>query len=117
MVSECECDKFRALCICGTRLTSARRLSRLEIGFWGVTVTETLETNPYEVHDKQQVMDVEILDNQLEDKTRAAPVKDVKEVQIDDRDPNKKTQIGTHLKQEDKAKLIAFLRANKDVFA
>ncbi|GKV30797.1 hypothetical protein SLEP1_g39573 [Rubroshorea leprosula] len=37
MVSECECDKFRALCICGTRLTSARRLSRLEIGFWGVT--------------------------------------------------------------------------------
>ncbi|GKV42878.1 hypothetical protein SLEP1_g50240 [Rubroshorea leprosula] len=37
MVSECEYDKFRALCICGTHLTSARRLSRLEIGFWGVT--------------------------------------------------------------------------------
>ncbi|GKU88866.1 hypothetical protein SLEP1_g3081 [Rubroshorea leprosula] len=37
MVSECECDKFRALCICGTRLTSARRLSCLEIGFWGMT--------------------------------------------------------------------------------
>ncbi|GKV11328.1 hypothetical protein SLEP1_g22592 [Rubroshorea leprosula] len=37
MVSECECDKFRALCICGTRLTSARRLPRLEIGFWGMT--------------------------------------------------------------------------------
>ncbi|GKV11522.1 hypothetical protein SLEP1_g22775 [Rubroshorea leprosula] len=31
------CDKFRALCICGTRLTSARRLSRLGFGFWGVT--------------------------------------------------------------------------------
>ncbi|GKV41219.1 hypothetical protein SLEP1_g48785 [Rubroshorea leprosula] len=30
-------DFFRALCICGTRLTSARRLSCLEIGFWGVT--------------------------------------------------------------------------------
>ncbi|GKV15327.1 hypothetical protein SLEP1_g26124 [Rubroshorea leprosula] len=38
MVSECEFDKFRALCICRTRLTSARRLSRLEFGFWGVTV-------------------------------------------------------------------------------
>ncbi|GKV27252.1 hypothetical protein SLEP1_g36445 [Rubroshorea leprosula] len=30
-------SKFRALCICGTRLTSVRRLSRLEFGFWGVT--------------------------------------------------------------------------------
>ncbi|GKU96135.1 hypothetical protein SLEP1_g9405 [Rubroshorea leprosula] len=37
MVSEYEYDKFRASCICGIRLTSARRLSRLEIGFWGVT--------------------------------------------------------------------------------
>ncbi|GKV53705.1 hypothetical protein SLEP1_g60222 [Rubroshorea leprosula] len=37
MVSECECDKFRALCICGTRLMSARRLLRLGFGFWGVT--------------------------------------------------------------------------------
>ncbi|GKU99837.1 hypothetical protein SLEP1_g12623 [Rubroshorea leprosula] len=30
-------NKFRALCICGTRFTSARRLSRLIFGFWGVT--------------------------------------------------------------------------------
>ncbi|GKV17175.1 hypothetical protein SLEP1_g27711 [Rubroshorea leprosula] len=30
-------SKFRALCICGIRLTSARRLSRLGFGFWGVT--------------------------------------------------------------------------------
>ncbi|GKU99847.1 hypothetical protein SLEP1_g12633 [Rubroshorea leprosula] len=30
-------SKFRALCTCGTRLTSARRLSRLGFGFWGVT--------------------------------------------------------------------------------
>ncbi|GKV34089.1 hypothetical protein SLEP1_g42508 [Rubroshorea leprosula] len=37
MVSECEFDKFRALCICGTRITSARCLSRLKFGFWGVT--------------------------------------------------------------------------------
>ncbi|GKU97873.1 hypothetical protein SLEP1_g10951 [Rubroshorea leprosula] len=30
-------SKFRALCTCGTRLTSAQRLSRLGFGFWGVT--------------------------------------------------------------------------------
>ncbi|GKV33963.1 hypothetical protein SLEP1_g42396 [Rubroshorea leprosula] len=30
-------NKFRALCVCGTRLTSARRLLRLGFGFWGVT--------------------------------------------------------------------------------
>ncbi|GKV25990.1 hypothetical protein SLEP1_g35357 [Rubroshorea leprosula] len=30
-------NKFRTLCICGTRLTSARRLSRLGFGFWGMT--------------------------------------------------------------------------------
>ncbi|GKV17109.1 hypothetical protein SLEP1_g27653 [Rubroshorea leprosula] len=29
--------EFRALCTCGTRLMSARRLLRLEFGFWGVT--------------------------------------------------------------------------------
>ncbi|GKV52070.1 hypothetical protein SLEP1_g58674 [Rubroshorea leprosula] len=40
MISECKFDKFRVLCICGTRLTSARRLSRLEFGFWGVTITQ-----------------------------------------------------------------------------
>ncbi|GKV05175.1 hypothetical protein SLEP1_g17215 [Rubroshorea leprosula] len=30
-------NKFRALCVCGTRLTSARRLLHLGFGFWGVT--------------------------------------------------------------------------------
>ncbi|GKU92940.1 hypothetical protein SLEP1_g6593 [Rubroshorea leprosula] len=30
-------SKFRALCICGTRLTSARRLPCPGFGFWGVT--------------------------------------------------------------------------------
>ncbi|GKV32261.1 hypothetical protein SLEP1_g40878 [Rubroshorea leprosula] len=39
MVSECEFDKFRALCTCGTRLTSVRCLSRLEFGVWGVTLS------------------------------------------------------------------------------
>ncbi|GKV13572.1 hypothetical protein SLEP1_g24567 [Rubroshorea leprosula] len=34
----CDLDKFRALCIRGTHLTSVRRLSRLGFGFWGVTV-------------------------------------------------------------------------------
>ncbi|GKV33305.1 hypothetical protein SLEP1_g41831 [Rubroshorea leprosula] len=36
---------------------------------------------------------------------------------IDDRDPSRKTQIGTKLNPEERAELIAFLRANKDVFA
>ncbi|GKV10887.1 hypothetical protein SLEP1_g22192 [Rubroshorea leprosula] len=35
MVSECELDKFQALCICGTRLTSARRLPRPRIWVLG----------------------------------------------------------------------------------
>ncbi|GKU99824.1 hypothetical protein SLEP1_g12611 [Rubroshorea leprosula] len=33
----CDLDKFRALCIRGTHLTSVRRLSRLGFGFCGVT--------------------------------------------------------------------------------
>ncbi|GKV30660.1 hypothetical protein SLEP1_g39449 [Rubroshorea leprosula] len=49
--------------------------------------------------------------------TRAAPVEDVEEVQIDDRDQSRKTQIGTKLNPEERAELIAFLQANKDVFA
>ncbi|GKV11460.1 hypothetical protein SLEP1_g22719 [Rubroshorea leprosula] len=52
-----------------------------------------------------------------EDETRATPVEDVEKVQIDDRDPNRKTQIGTRLNPKERAELIAFLRANKDVFA
>ncbi|GKV06360.1 hypothetical protein SLEP1_g18260 [Rubroshorea leprosula] len=38
------------------------------------------------------------------------------EVQIDDRDQNRKTQIGTRLSPKERAELIAFLQANKDVF-
>ncbi|GKV47270.1 hypothetical protein SLEP1_g54184 [Rubroshorea leprosula] len=37
--------------------------------------------------------------------------------QIDDRDPSRKTQIGTKLNPEERAELIAFFRANKDIFA
>ncbi|GKV26048.1 hypothetical protein SLEP1_g35410 [Rubroshorea leprosula] len=70
-----------------------------------------------EISDNQQVMGVEIIDNRPEDETRAAPVEDVEEVQIDDRDPSRTTQIRTKLNPEERAELIAFLRANKDVFA
>ncbi|GKV02603.1 hypothetical protein SLEP1_g15020 [Rubroshorea leprosula] len=49
--------------------------------------------------------------------TLAGPVEDVEEVLIDDRDPSRKTQIGTRLNPKEKAELIAFLRANNDVFA
>ncbi|GKV52722.1 hypothetical protein SLEP1_g59293 [Rubroshorea leprosula] len=62
-------------------------------------------------------MGVEIVDNRPEDETRAAPVEDVEEVQIDDKDPSRKTQIGTLLSPKERAELIAFLRANNDVFA
>ncbi|GKV15410.1 hypothetical protein SLEP1_g26203 [Rubroshorea leprosula] len=37
----------------------------------------------------------EALDNKLEDETRATSIEDVEEVKIDDRDPNRKIQIGT----------------------
>ncbi|GKV15219.1 hypothetical protein SLEP1_g26021 [Rubroshorea leprosula] len=56
-------------------------------------------------------------DNRPKDETRAALVEDVEEVQIDDTDPSRTTQIGTKLHPEERAELIAFLRANKDVFA
>ncbi|GKV13482.1 hypothetical protein SLEP1_g24484 [Rubroshorea leprosula] len=78
---------------------------------------QTPEINPKRIPDDRQVMGVEIVDNRPEDETRAALVEDVEEVQIDDRDPSRKTQIGTKLNSEEKAELIAFLRANKDVFA
>ncbi|GKV13544.1 hypothetical protein SLEP1_g24540 [Rubroshorea leprosula] len=45
MVLVCDLNKFRALCTCGTRLTSARRLSRLKFGFWGVTASEVTMEN------------------------------------------------------------------------
>ncbi|GKV02708.1 hypothetical protein SLEP1_g15104 [Rubroshorea leprosula] len=78
---------------------------------------QTPEINPKQIPDDRQVMGVEIVDNRPEDETRAAPVEDVEEVQIDDRDPSRKTQIGTKLNPKERAKLIAFLRANNDVFA
>ncbi|GKV53162.1 hypothetical protein SLEP1_g59700 [Rubroshorea leprosula] len=79
--------------------------------------TQTPEAIPQQISDNQQVMGVEIVDNQPEDETRAAPVEDVEEVLVDDRDPSRKTQIGTRLNPEERAELIAFLRANNDVFA
>ncbi|GKU97081.1 hypothetical protein SLEP1_g10263 [Rubroshorea leprosula] len=64
-----------------------------------------------------QVMGVEIVDNRPDDEARAASVEDVEEVLVDDRDPSRKTQIGTRLNPKEKAELIAFLRVNNDVFA
>ncbi|GKU96467.1 hypothetical protein SLEP1_g9699 [Rubroshorea leprosula] len=78
---------------------------------------QTPEINPKQIPDDRQVMGVEIVDNRPEDETRAAPVEDVEEVQINDRDPSRKTQIGTKLSSEERAELIAFLWANNDVFA
>ncbi|GKV37220.1 hypothetical protein SLEP1_g45277 [Rubroshorea leprosula] len=78
---------------------------------------QTPEINHKQIPDDWQVMGVEIVNNRPEDETRAAPVEDVEEVLIDDRDLNRKTQIGTKLNPKERAELIAFLRANKDVFA
>ncbi|GKU90960.1 hypothetical protein SLEP1_g4897 [Rubroshorea leprosula] len=77
----------------------------------------TSEAIPQPIFNNQQVIGVEIVDNRPEDETRAAPVKDVEEVLIDDRDPSRKTQIGTRLNPKERAELITFLRANNDVFA
>ncbi|GLT26827.1 hypothetical protein SLA2020_018690 [Shorea laevis] len=44
-----------------------------------------------ETHDNRQVMGVKILDNRLKVETRVALGEDVEEVQIDDKDPNRKT--------------------------
>ncbi|GKV02751.1 hypothetical protein SLEP1_g15146 [Rubroshorea leprosula] len=78
---------------------------------------QTLEAIPQWILDNQQVMGVEIVDNQPEDEIRAAPVEDVEEVLIDDRDSSRKTQIGTRLNLEERVELIAFLQANNDIFA
>ncbi|GKV26840.1 hypothetical protein SLEP1_g36064 [Rubroshorea leprosula] len=78
---------------------------------------QTPEAISQQIPNTQQVMGVEIVDNRPEDETRAAPVEDVEEVLIVDRDPSRKTQIGTRLNPEERAELIAFLRANNDVFA
>ncbi|GKV29192.1 hypothetical protein SLEP1_g38140 [Rubroshorea leprosula] len=78
---------------------------------------QTSKTISKEVRDNQEVMGVKVLDNRSKDETRATLVEDVEEVQIDNRDPNKKTQIRTRLNPKERAELIAFLRANKDIFA
>ncbi|GKV26829.1 hypothetical protein SLEP1_g36055 [Rubroshorea leprosula] len=57
-----------------------------------------------------------LLDNRPKDETRATPVEKVKEVQIDDSDPTKKTQIGTKLSLKEREELISFLKVNKGVF-
>ncbi|GKV11256.1 hypothetical protein SLEP1_g22522 [Rubroshorea leprosula] len=63
---------------------------------------QTPEAIPQRIPDTQQVMGVEIVDNRLDDEARAAPVEDVEEVLVDDRDPSRKTQIGTRLNPEEK---------------
>ncbi|GKV04476.1 hypothetical protein SLEP1_g16631 [Rubroshorea leprosula] len=78
---------------------------------------QTPEAISQQIPNTQQVMGVEIVDNRPEDETRAAPVEDVEEVLINDRDPSRKTQIETRLNPKERAELIAFLRANNDVVA
>ncbi|GKV41996.1 hypothetical protein SLEP1_g49458 [Rubroshorea leprosula] len=75
---------------------------------------QPVENPSPKIHDNQQVMGVEILDNQPENETRAALGEDIEEIQIDEDDPNRKTQIGTRLNPKERAELITFLRANKD---
>ncbi|GKV05317.1 hypothetical protein SLEP1_g17345 [Rubroshorea leprosula] len=70
-----------------------------------------------ETPNTQQVMGVELPDNRPKDEPRATPVEEVEEVQLDDNDPSKKTQIGTKLTPIEKEELVGFLKANKDVFA
>ncbi|GKV32530.1 hypothetical protein SLEP1_g41127 [Rubroshorea leprosula] len=53
----------------------------------------------------------------MKGKAQTPEVEDVEEVLIDDNDPSRKTQIGTRLNPEERAVLIAFLRANNDIFA
>ncbi|GLU15246.1 hypothetical protein SLE2022_317530 [Rubroshorea leprosula] len=78
---------------------------------------QTPEAIPQRIPDNQHVMGVEIVDNRPDDEAKAAPVEDVEEVLVNDKDPSQKTQIGTKLNPEERAELIAFLRANNDVFA
>ncbi|GKV48647.1 hypothetical protein SLEP1_g55446 [Rubroshorea leprosula] len=75
------------------------------------------EPTQSEVPATQQVVGVKLLDNRLEDEARATPAEEVEKVQLDDRDPTKKTQIGTKLSSKERAELIDFLKSNKDVFA
>ncbi|GKV17243.1 hypothetical protein SLEP1_g27774 [Rubroshorea leprosula] len=80
-------------------------------------IVPSLELPHSEAPNTQQVMGVELPDNRPEDDPRATPVEEVEEVQLDDNDPSKKTQIGTKLTPIEKEELVGFLKANKDVFA
>ncbi|GKV23674.1 hypothetical protein SLEP1_g33376 [Rubroshorea leprosula] len=62
-------------------------------------------------------MGVELPDNKLKGEDRATPAEEVEEVQLDDNDPTKKTQMDTKLSFEEQAELIDFLKSNKDAFA
>ncbi|GKU96257.1 hypothetical protein SLEP1_g9509 [Rubroshorea leprosula] len=64
----------------------------------------------------QQVKGVELPNNRPADEARVAPMEEIEEIQIDDNDPTKKTQIKTRLKPGEREELISFLKANKDVF-
>ncbi|GKV38979.1 hypothetical protein SLEP1_g46825 [Rubroshorea leprosula] len=70
-----------------------------------------------EAPNSQQVIGIELLNNKPENEAKATPVEEVEEVQIDDSDPTKKTQIGTKLSSKERKELIGFLKSNKDVFA
>ncbi|GKV39513.1 hypothetical protein SLEP1_g47271 [Rubroshorea leprosula] len=70
-----------------------------------------------EAPNTQQVIGVELPYNKPEDEPRATSVEEVEEVQLDDNDPSKRTQIGTKLTPIEKEELVGFLKANKDVFA
>ncbi|GKU94659.1 hypothetical protein SLEP1_g8119 [Rubroshorea leprosula] len=70
-----------------------------------------------EAPNTQQIMGVELPDNRPEDDPRATSVEEVEEVQLDDNDPSKRTQIGTRLTLVEKEELVGFLKANKDVFS
>ncbi|GKV37355.1 hypothetical protein SLEP1_g45396 [Rubroshorea leprosula] len=70
-----------------------------------------------EAPNTKRIMGVELPDNRPEDDPRATPVEEVEEVQLDDNDPSKRTQIGTRLTPVEKEELVGFLKANKDVFA
>ncbi|GKU88898.1 hypothetical protein SLEP1_g3110 [Rubroshorea leprosula] len=61
--------------------------------------------------------DFELLDNRPKDQVRVTSMKEIEEVQIDDNNPTKKTQIGTKLDLKEREELIYFLKSNKDVFA
>ncbi|GKV01291.1 hypothetical protein SLEP1_g13856 [Rubroshorea leprosula] len=94
---------------------------RLNVGFGSGRTNKEIAPSPEpphpEVPNTQQIMGVEMPDNRPEDEPRATPVEEVEEVQLDDNDPSKRTQIGTKLTPIEKEEIVGFLKANKDVFA